>query len=88
MDPRLQRRVQRYGWELAPAAYEPLWQPQLACVQDELMACVAPPPGERPLDVASGPGRICNRHCPSVQAGLRQPAPSVHIAGAGQYHGP
>ncbi len=30
MEPRLQRRVQRYGWDLAAAAYEPLWQAQLA----------------------------------------------------------
>jgi ubiquinone/menaquinone biosynthesis C-methylase UbiE len=58
MDPRLQRRVQRYGWDLAAAAYEPLWQAQLACAQDELMARVAPAPGERVLDVACGTGLV------------------------------
>ena len=30
MDPRLQRRVQRYGWDLAADDYETLWQAQLA----------------------------------------------------------
>ena len=30
MDPRLQRRVQRYGWDRAAAAYERGWQAQLA----------------------------------------------------------
>ena len=38
MDARLQRRVQRYGWDLAAADYEPLWQAQLAAAQAELMA--------------------------------------------------
>ena len=38
MEARLQRRVQRYGWDLAAASYEPLWQAQLASAQDALMA--------------------------------------------------
>jgi SAM-dependent methyltransferase len=56
MEARLQRRVQRYGWDLAAAAYESLWKPQLAPAQAELMACAGLRPGEHVLDVASGTG--------------------------------
>jgi SAM-dependent methyltransferase len=41
MNPRLQRRIQRYGWDLAAHAYEPLWQAHLAPIQQELVACAA-----------------------------------------------
>jgi ubiquinone/menaquinone biosynthesis C-methylase UbiE len=55
-EPRLQRRVQRYGWDLAAAVYERLWQAQLTPAQAGLMACAELMPGERVLDVACGPG--------------------------------
>jgi ubiquinone/menaquinone biosynthesis C-methylase UbiE len=55
---RLQRRVQRYGWDLAAAGYEPLWRTQLAGAQSALMAGVSLAPGERVLDVACGTGLI------------------------------
>ncbi|OSZ75060.1 class I SAM-dependent methyltransferase [Hydrogenophaga sp. IBVHS1] len=58
MEPRLQRRVQRYGWDLAADDYEPLWQAQLAPAQAELLAQVALAPGERVLDVACGTGLV------------------------------
>lgn len=58
MEARLQRRVQRYGWDLAAAEYEALWQAQLAGAQAQLLACAAPAPGERVLDVASGTGLV------------------------------
>jgi hypothetical protein len=38
MEPALQRRVQRYGWDLAAASYEPLWRAQLASAQTTLIA--------------------------------------------------
>lgn len=58
MDARLQRRVQRYGWDLATADYEARWQAQLADVQAELLALAALAPGERVLDVACGTGLV------------------------------
>jgi len=58
MDARLQRRVQRYGWDLAAADYAPLWQQQLALVQAELLRRAALQPGERVLDVACGTGLV------------------------------
>lgn len=58
MEPRLQRRVQRYGWDLAADAYEPLWRAQLARAQSALLASATPAPGERVLDVACGTGLV------------------------------
>jgi ubiquinone/menaquinone biosynthesis C-methylase UbiE len=58
MQARMQRRIQRYGWDLAAGDYEPLWQVQLACAQAKLLACASLAPGERVLDVACGTGLV------------------------------
>jgi ubiquinone/menaquinone biosynthesis C-methylase UbiE len=58
MNARLQRRVQRYGWDLAADDYEPLWQAQLAEAQTALMALASPAPGNRVLDIACGTGLV------------------------------
>lgn len=58
MEPRLQRRIQRYGWDLAAVDYESLWQAQLACAQAGLLKSAALVSGERVLDVACGTGLI------------------------------
>ncbi|GGD47341.1 class I SAM-dependent methyltransferase [Pseudoxanthomonas indica] len=55
---RLQRRIQRYGWDLAADAYEFLWQQQLSAAHRQLLLLAAPLPGESVLDVASGTGLI------------------------------
>lgn len=58
MDPRLQRRVQRYGWDRAVDAYARHWRGPLAHVQARLLALAAPAAGERVLDVACGTGDL------------------------------
>ena len=58
MDARLQRRVQRYGWDLAVDDYARHWHALLAGVQGELLAQAAAQPGEQVLDVACGTGVV------------------------------
>lgn len=58
MDPRLQRRVQRYGWDKASTYYEGYWSRQLEPAQTCLLEMAALQPGERVLDVACGTGLV------------------------------
>jgi ubiquinone/menaquinone biosynthesis C-methylase UbiE len=74
MDARLQRRIQRYGWDLAAVDYESLWQAHLAEAQDALLALAPPAAGERVLDIACGTGLV------SFDA-ARAVGPSGHVLG-------
>jgi len=56
MDARLQRRVQRYGWDLASHDYDPLWQEQLDPARTWMLTLASLAPGERVLDLACGTG--------------------------------
>jgi len=58
MDARLQRRVQRYGWDRAASAYDDFWAEQLRPAQMRLLERVHLQPGERVLDVACGTGLV------------------------------
>jgi len=58
MDPRLQRRVQRYGWDRAAAVYERLWQAQLAPAHHLMLEMADVQPGDHVLDVACGTGLV------------------------------
>lgn len=58
MQARLQRRIQRYGWDMAADAYEFLWRGQLSTAHQRLMQLSPPAVGERVLDVACGTGLI------------------------------
>jgi ubiquinone/menaquinone biosynthesis C-methylase UbiE len=58
VDARLQRRVQRYGWDKAEAYYERYWARQLETAQSKLLAMAALQPGERVLETACGTGLI------------------------------
>jgi len=58
MDARLQRRIQRYGWERAADAYARHWHRPLAGVQGELLMLAAPAAGDAVLDVACGTGVV------------------------------
>ncbi|HEX4971993.1 MAG TPA: methyltransferase domain-containing protein [Steroidobacteraceae bacterium] len=56
MDAKLQRRVQRYGWDLASNDYDPLWQEQLAPARNWMLELAAIEPGQQVLDLACGTG--------------------------------
>jgi ubiquinone/menaquinone biosynthesis C-methylase UbiE len=58
MEPALQRRVQRYGWDKASQYYETFWQQQLKPAQDLLLELADLKPGEHILDVACGTGLV------------------------------
>jgi ubiquinone/menaquinone biosynthesis C-methylase UbiE len=58
MDARLQKRVQRYGWDKAAAHYERSWQVQLEPAQTALLELAHLARGERVLDVACGTGLL------------------------------
>ena len=58
MDAKLQRRIQRYGWDLASTGYESLWQAQLAEAQAAMLEFASPAAGERVLDIACGTGLV------------------------------
>jgi SAM-dependent methyltransferase len=55
---RLQRRVQRYGWDLAVEHYARHWQAPLAGLHARLLEQARLAPGERVLDVACGTGIV------------------------------
>ena len=61
MDARLQRRVQRYGWDKAAPFYERGWQVQLEPAQALLIDMAQVEPRTQVLDVACGTGLVTFR---------------------------
>ena len=61
MDSKIQRRIQRYGWDLAATDYELLWQAQLADIQTTMLAHASVAPGDDVLDLACGTGLVTIR---------------------------
>ena len=58
MNPRLQLRVQRYGWDAAAPYYQDGWSSQLTAAQDTLMVMAELQPGMNVLETACGTGMI------------------------------
>ena len=56
MEPKIHRRVQRYGWDLAVRDYDRYWVPVLRGCSERSLELAAIRPGERVLDVATGTG--------------------------------
>ena len=68
MDARLQRRIQRYGWDKASSYYERYWSKQLEPAQQLLLKTANLQPGARVLDVACGTGLVTFPAAASVGA--------------------
>lgn len=58
MDARLQRRVQRYGWDRAAGDYERSWSRQLEPAQALALEMADLSAGDRVLDIACGTGLV------------------------------
>jgi ubiquinone/menaquinone biosynthesis C-methylase UbiE len=56
MEPKLHRRVQRYGWDRAVEDYDRYFVPVLRHCSERCVGMLELQPGERVLDVATGPG--------------------------------
>ena len=61
MDPALQRRVQRYGWDKAALYYEAFWSRQLVPAQELLLDMADLGRGQKILDIACGTGLVSFR---------------------------
>ncbi len=68
MEAKLQRRIQRYGWDKATDYYDQYWAGQLKPAQDRLLDMADLRPGEDVLDVACGTGLVTFRAAPRVGA--------------------
>lgn len=58
MDERLQRRIQRYGWDRAADLYDGAWTDALSLPRARVFEHAAIKPGEHVLDVACGTGAV------------------------------
>jgi ubiquinone/menaquinone biosynthesis C-methylase UbiE len=58
MEARLQRRIQRYGWDKAAPYYERYWQAQLEPARRRLFELSDLQAGERVLEIACGTGLV------------------------------
>lgn len=61
MDAKLQRRIQRYGWDRAADDYERCWKDQLEPAQTRMLALAQICPGHHVLDIACGTGLVTFR---------------------------
>lgn len=77
MDDRLQRRVQRYGWDAAACVYEQAWQAGLAPAQDAMLDMAELRPGLAVVETAAGTGLVTFRAAAAVSPGGRVAATDI-----------
>ena len=66
MDSRLQKRVQRYGWDRSSAHYDNYWARQLEPAQTRMIELAGLARGQRVLDTACGTGLVTFRAAEAV----------------------
>jgi cyclopropane fatty-acyl-phospholipid synthase-like methyltransferase len=66
MDPRLQLRIQRHGWDAAAAYYDAGWQAQLCPAHDRLLHMAGLTAGQRVIETACGTGLVTLRAAEQV----------------------
>ncbi|MDZ7758135.1 class I SAM-dependent methyltransferase [Rhodohalobacter sp.] len=66
MEPQLQRRVQRYGWNKAAEFYDKSWEDQLKPAQDKVLEMINLQPGEVVLETSCGTGLVTFRAAKGV----------------------
>jgi ubiquinone/menaquinone biosynthesis C-methylase UbiE len=69
MEERLQRRVQRYGWDKAAAYYEQFWQQQLEPAQTRLLELLQLQKNETIIETACGTGLLTFRMAKAIEPG-------------------
>ena len=67
MEPRLQRRVQRYGWDKAAKFYDDSWKEQLKPAQDKLLEMVSLKSGEKVMETSCGTGLVTIRAARQIE---------------------
>lgn len=68
MDPRLQLRVQRYGWDAAADYYHVGWEAQLRPAHDQLLESASLTNGQSVIETACGSGLVTMRIAEQVGA--------------------
>lgn len=71
MEPELQRRVQRYGWDKAATYYEDSWSEQLKPAQNKMLEMINLKPGENVVETSCGTGLVTFRITEQVKPGGR-----------------
>lgn len=69
MEARLQRRIQRYGWDAAADIYEDAWQANLAPIHEQMIDLAGLAPGQIVLELACGSGMLTFRAAALVKGG-------------------
>ena len=77
MEPKLHRRIQRYGWDKAASSYEPSWKKQLKPARDTLLEMAGLQPGRNILETACGTGLLTFPVAKSVGAGGKVTATDI-----------